>query len=53
MTTLTLLMAIAAAASTGLSSTPNSGYSSPIATGINTTLYAKAQNRPCLITLTV
>ena len=53
MTTLTLLIAIAAAASTGLSSTPSTGYSTPIATGISSTLYAKAQNRPCLITPTV
>ena len=37
-TTLTLLIAIAAAARTGFSSTPKNGYSRPIATGISTML---------------
>ena len=37
-TTLTLLIAIAAAASTGLRRMPHRGQSSPIATGIRTTL---------------
>ena len=37
-TTLTLLIAIAAAARTGFSSTPKRGYSAPIATGISRTL---------------
>ena len=46
-------MAIAAAASTGFNSTPNTGYSAPMATGISTTLYANAQNRPCLMTETI
>src|SRR6202008_446052 len=44
-TTLNELKAIAALASTGLSSNPQTGYRIPAAIGIPTTLYARAQNR--------
>ena len=52
-TTLTELIAIAAASRTGLRSTPKNGKSAPAATGMRATLYAKAQKRPCLILPTV
>jgi hypothetical protein len=45
----TELRLIAAAAIMGLSSTPNTGYSTPAAMGIPSTLYMKAKNRFCLM----
>src|ERR1700744_6052019 len=44
-TTLNELKAMAALASTGLSSNPQTGYRTPAAMGIPITLYARAQNR--------
>src|SRR6185312_14352714 len=48
-TTLTELNAIAALASTGLSSSPNAGYNTPAAIGIPMMLYPNAQPRFCRI----
>ena len=53
LTTVTDESAIAPAASTGESSHPVKGYSSPAATGMSATLYTNAQNRFCRMVATV
>ena len=52
-TTLTLLIAIAAPAIIGLSKNPEIGYKIPAANGIPMMLYINAQNKFCRIVATV